>query len=567
MKKFLFTVSLFFFLSVTSQAQSLENGLRLYQEGDYERALRIFDDFDDPIAYLFSGKSHFSLGNFVKAKHFLAQVDSTSEDLYWEANYTSALADFQLENYADALDILYQIKENPTQASVRRTAITFYFQLLNYLAPGQRIQAFRATQYDDVRLDLVKSSIGKVDYSSAVILLNAYKKTVHQPNEDQVLQLENMLQDSAAYNQNFSLKNYPEAPEGIAYNLGVAIPQFDVESPNFEISRNLYLGIQLAVEEFNSDNNDKKVFISYKNTHAEPADAQKIVNEFAWIHNTDAIIGPMFSEVAVEFSKFAEAYQIPLITPLANADNLNLDHNYTFQLNPAFGIHGKTMARYAFYTLGYDTVAVIADKGSLGEPAAKAFRNEARELGMEVVKYYSKNLESQGFDISEFTTFLDPESDTLTNYKIDAIYAPFTGQAASTLMGSLLTHLEALQNNSTILGLEEWESISIEERNLPQTALYYTKNFIQTSDVEKFETFQSAYRLRFDMEPDFYAMIGYDAANLLLQTFKKVQNPAYLREGLKSIVDYKGLISEISFEDTHVNQDVKVVSRLPAGVQ
>ena len=563
MKHFSLFLALLFFIPAYAFSQSLETGIRFYQEGDYERALQVFDDFEDePLAHLFSGKSYFSLGDFFKAKRQLSKVDSSYSDIYLEARYTHALADFQLKNYTDALDELYLIKTSQSRASVRRTAITFYFQLLNFLNLDQRYAAFKATEYDEVRLDLVKAAIGKVNYASAITLWDTYINAVENYNETQTQQVEQILGDSVTYTENYNPDMYPEAPEGISYNIGVALPEFDINSPNFAISQSLYLGIQLAVDEFNSDNADKKAFISFKNTAANAAYAEQVVNEFVWKEGVDAIIGPLFSEVAIEFSKLSEEYQVPVITPLANADHVNLDHNYTFQLNPTFGVHGKTMAQYAINTLGYDTMAVIVERGSLGEPSAIEFRNEAIRNGVEIIKYYSEDLEGQGYDITEFTDFINPETDTLTNYTIDAIYAPFTGQAAATLIGSLITHLEAMQSSTTLLGSEEWESVNMGETNLPNSNLYYTKNYIPTSDSTKVDHFESSFRLRFNTDPDFYAKIGYDAAHVVLQTLKRVQNPAYLKNGLKEISNYQGMVSTISFDNTHVNQHVEVISRI-----
>lgn len=557
MKKLFVLASFILLITCSSFGQSMETGIRLYQEGDYSRALQVFDDFeDDPLALLFIGKSHFSLGNFLVAKNNLSRVDSSYMEVFTEAQYTSALADFQLKNFTPALEKLHYIKESRGTSSVRREAVTFYFQILNYLSIDQRFKVFNATKYDQIRLDLVKSAIGKVHYNTASILLDKYLETAMNPDLNQIRQVEMALSDSARYMAAYNPDAYPEAPEGMAYNIGVALPAFDINSPNYEIAQNLYFGIQLAVEDFNSQNTSKKAFLSFKDTQADAAHADPVFNELVWKHNVDAIIGPLFSEEAFIFSKFAEIYQVPLITPLANADSLNLDLSYTFQLNPIFSIHGKKMAQHAVNTLGYDTLTVIADRGSLGEASAIAFRNEAIRLGAEILKYYSVDLESQGYDISEFTTFLNPLTDTLTNYTIDAIYAPFTGQAAATLTNSLLTHLEAMRSEITVLGLEEWETA-------PPTArqeIYFTKNFIPTADSSRMDAFESAYRLRFSTSPDFYSMIGYDTASIILEALKRVQNPALLKDGLKKTRNYQGLIMEVDFNHTHVNQAVKIRS-------
>jgi len=557
MKRLLFSFALIFFLGTSVHGQSIETGIEFYEEGNYERALRIFQNSDNPTAYLFAGKSYFALNNYIKAKHYLNLVDSSSGNIYAEAKYTSALSEFQLKNFATSLDLLHELKENSKSPSVSRAAFSFYRDLVNYLALDQRFKAFRSSNYDAVRLDLVEAGVGVLELESAKALFNTYKKSTVSDTADYA-SIETLLSDSAAYWQRYNPNRYNKAPSGLAYNIGVALPEFNIETSEFEISQHLYFGIQLAVEKFNSENNDVKSFITYKNTEAKASNAANIANELVWNHDVDVIIGPLFSEVAKEMSAYAENYEIPMLTPLANSDSLNLDLSYTYQLNPTFAIQGKRMARYAIQTLGYDTLAVIAERGSLGEPSALAFLDEARTLGGEVVRYYVEDLESDGYDISKYMTKFDPEVDTVFNYGIDAVYAPFTGNIAETLISSLLTNLEAIDIDMTVLGSEEWEMVDLQNRNLPDTEIYYTKTFERDPGNTDIEDFESEFRIRFNMDPNRFAFIGYDAANVVLQTLKRVQNPAYLKEGLKKFNNYRGLITNVSFRNTHINQEVKI---------
>lgn len=558
MKRLLLTLILFLSFLPVLFSQSIQTGIDLYEEGDYERALQVFENSNSQTSNLFAGKSHFALNNFIKAKHYLNQVNDSSGNDFWEAIYTKALADFQLKNFSAAIDLLFEAKEQKDTPSISRTAYTFYRDVIQFLTLEQRYEVFRATKYDQVRLDVLEAAMGIVDQNSAKAFYTAFENTVTSIDSTEYSSIKALVIDSVAYAGQYNPNRYVRAPEGISYNIGVALPEFDIESPEFEISQQLYYGIQLAIETFNSENSDTKVFLSYQNTGADVNNAAFVANHLVWNQNVDAIIGPLFSEVAVELSDYAELYEVPLLTPLANSDNLNIDKNYTFQLNPTFSIQGKEMAQHAINTLGYDTLAVIAERGSLGEPSATAFLDESRKLGAEVVRYYVEELASQGYDISEYVKNFDPEVDTVFNYNIDAVYAPFTGTIAETLIQSLLTNLEAMQSEMTILGSEEWESISLEGRRLPNTTIYYTKTFERDTLNSFSENFESNFRLRFSMEPTRFAYIGYDAANVIIETLSRVKNPAYLKEGLKNLSNYRGLITRVSFNNTHINQEVKI---------
>lgn len=562
MNKFLFTSLLISLLALGTlhpiQGQSIQTGIEFYEDGNYERALRIFEQLQTPEAYLLAGKSYYGLNNFLKSRHFLSMVKTENRSVLDEAKYTRALVEFQLENFATSLDLLYELNNSKASPSVSRDAYQFYQTLIGYLTLNQRHQAFKNTKYQQVRFDLVEAAIGRVDFASANALFNAYKNSLIETDTTKYASIQGLLSDSAAYWQRYNPDRYPEAPSGIAYNLGVALPAFDVDAPQYEISQQLYFGIQLAVETFNSQNSDAKVFLSYQNTNNDPGKASEIANNLVWNEDVDAILGPLFSEVAVPLSQYAEEYEIPMLTPLANSDSLNLDLSYTYQLNPTFAIQGQRMAQFAIQNLGYDTLAVIAEKGSLGEPSAAAFLDEARKLGGEVVRYHVEDLASQGYDISEYVKYFDPEVDTVFNYNIDAVYAPFTGNIAETLINSLMTNLEAMGSNMTILGSEEWETVDLGSRQLADSDIYYTKTFEPNLANTDRSDFQSAYRLRFDIEPNEFAYIGYDAANVLLETLERVKNPAYLKQGLKELNNYRGLIMNVSFRDSHINQEVKI---------
>lgn len=543
-------------------AQTFENGLSLYEQGDYERAIRILQQSDEPEALLFTGKSYFALNNYLKALHFLNEVPSSaSSEVYHEAKYTAALSYFQLDDFSSSLDVLKSLSDERPSTNVSRSALQLFDQVLGYLTLKQRREVFLETKSDEVRLDLIESTIGRVKYSSAVAFFEIFKRSVNDFDQLRVSRIEAQLSDSIVYSQRYNPNQVVQAPKGIAYNIGVVLPEFEFDAPEYEIPQHLYFGIQLAIEEFNSSNTDQKAFITYKNSNTADINAEAIVTDLVWNQDVDVIIGPLFSGIAKEFSNLAEEYEIPMLLPLANADGLDLYNNYVFQLNPAFSTQGEIMARYAVNVLGYDTLGVIAEKGSLGAPAARAFMHEVERNGGFVEYYFEEDLEKLGYDIRDYSKFFT--TDTLDSVDmVEAVYAPFTGTVAPTLVASLLTDLEAMRSSVAILGSEEWMNVDLEDRRLSETELFFTESFSVDTSTSKAQTFASGFRLRFNTQPNQFAYIGYDAANVILTTLKKVKNPAYLRDSLKDLDNFFGLSSKISFKGTHVNQEVQI-KRMP----
>lgn len=556
------SVVLILILSGATSAQSIESGKNLYQNGDYERAVRVFEGINNAEAHLYLGKSYFAMADYLKAKAYLDLVLEAESDTNFltEAKYTKALVLFQLDDFSASLDLLYEIKSTRVNNIYYSRSITFYDQVLSYLSIDQIRTVFRQTANQEILADVISAALGRVDYNKAKTLLNTFKSSMIDSSTVDLFQIEAALRDSLIYSSRYPFRKYSNAPNGMAYQIGVALPSFDVDSENYEIPQHLYFGIQLAIEEFNSNQTTKKAFLNFAQTNVDSIQSEDVLNELIWKKDVDVVIGPLFSNVAKSFADLAEVYEVPIVTPLANSDSLNLANNYMFQTNPTFAVQGKKMAQFAVNSLRLDTLAVLAEMNALGEASALAFRHEAERLGAFVQHFFLEDLRSNGYDISEYSAYLSKTDTLLPSPGLKAIYAPFTGSAAPTLIRNLLTDLEASESDYVLLGSEEWMDTDLESIRLLETNIHYSQSFdIKYSETDV-ENFASNFRLRFQTEPNQFAFIGFDVAQLVLSTLDKVGNPDYLKKGLMEVSNYRGLSSEIGFQKEHVNQKVIIKS-------
>lgn len=557
MKKTLFLTVFTFIIHCSIFAQSIEMGRSLYQQGDFERAIFVLERVSGEESKLLLGKSHFAQRNYLKAINILNAIDDSNTEWNQDAGYTIALAHFQLKNYASSFEHLHDLIHAPRTTAITRKADQFYNDALGYLTDKQRFDVFKSVSKDEIRLDLIEQSLGRLDFSLVTALFELYEESKRTNSPLRENRIKTALADSIQYQQNYNPNRLKTAPDGISYNIGVVLPQFEFDAPEYEIPQHLYYGIQLAVEQFNQENPDTKAFITYRNTNPDAGTAKSVIADLVYKEGIDVLIGPLFSEVAKEFSNLAEVYEIPILLPLANADSLDLYNNYVFQLNPSFATQGKIMARKAVLELGYDTLGVIAEAQSLGAPAARAFRHEAERLGGYVEYYFEEDFESLGYDIRDYTQFFT--TDTLDSVAmVKAVYAPFTGSIAQTLIESMLTDLEAMRSKVAILGSEEWQEINIESRRLDSTQLYFSRSFDVDTSTSEARKFISEFRIRFSTVPNQFAFIGYDAASIILDQLDFVNNPADLRDSLKNLRGYDGLSIDVSFNGTHVNEQIRI---------
>lgn len=552
--------------------QSFDDGMNLYKQGNYSEAVSIFDNLDTDKARLFSGKSYFGLGKYLTAKTYLSQVtEESSQDLFLEAEYTMALTDFQLGLFGDALNRLYPMKQQSVKTQVITDGIQFYEDILNYLTINQRKNAFQEAKYPEIKYDLVEAVFGSINYGDAQNLYQQLKHSRIDTNSSAMQELSKALSDSMSYAVQMAYNNRFRAPDGITYNIGAALPSYSSDDPNFKVSQGLYFGYVLAAEQFNQQHPDKKAFIRYKNTGADRDSAGYAMTDLAWNYNASAVLGPLFSEPMRRMTTLAEQYQIPLIAPLANQDSLNIDNPYVYQANPTFTSHGRKMAQYAVNRLKMDTLAVLAEKGSDGEESAFAFRREAEKLGAKVEYFFVEDLASEGYELTDYTKYFTTDSakiDSLGNYHyLDGIYAPFAGQAAPTLIELLLVDLEAMNSNLTVLGSQAWGNVQIPEERRGNRNIYFSESYFINQKSQRVDLFREEFKQRFDMEPNRFAMIGYDVASFVLETLNRIENPALLKKAMKEQPMYEGLISNISFQGTHINQEVKIFQITDQGVQ
>src|SRR5690625_6046566 len=70
------------------QAQSFENGVRLYMEEDFEKAVEVFAALQDDRSALFAGKSAFALSDYKEAETYLKRASASSNpSISQEADY------------------------------------------------------------------------------------------------------------------------------------------------------------------------------------------------------------------------------------------------------------------------------------------------------------------------------------------------------------------------------------------------------------------------------------------------------------------------------------------------
>lgn len=557
-KKALSAVPLLFILSFLIHpsaiyAQQFETGLELYQEGHYERAAAVFNKLEEPKAYLFAGKSYYAMRRYKQSQANLNNISQASPAaIYYESVYTSALVDFQLKYFGNALEKLLKVQSQPNiDHSLTLDSKQFYQQILEYLTGRQRLIAMTEVSAPQIKWDLLSTAMGRVNYNDVLKLYRLYESSVEEEWQDRTSEIAPVLASESTYAAVDHKKLNP--PEGTIFNLGIALPRYEPDENEFGIVKSLYMGAFLAGEEFNDDHENIKVSMEFLATNRGTDYSDELIEEFVHTNQGDALIGPLYSEQAASFIPLLNEYKIPGVAPLANSQ-INSDGSFLFQANPTFAVHGREMARYAVNEMNMRNFAVIARSGTAGAISAETFRDEAEKLGAHVHYYYVEDIHTTDYAVSQYTKYLQ------TGEKpVDAVYAPITGQGALTIIDLLLLDLRKMTQPPTVLGSQEWQRLDYSLNKYERLKIYFSQGYYASNHGLRMSRFRNKYEQLFNSEPNQFSMIGYDVASFLLTTLDRVKNPALLRSAILTHDKYNGLVNDIYFKGDNVNNALSIL--------
>lgn len=538
------------------EAQSFKDGLHAYDQKNYETAIQIFSSLSDEQSQLFLGKSLFLINRFDEARFVLAKLSKVdSPSLKGDALFTLAQLYISENNFAKAMDCLYEIGQLSRGVGKVQGEAKIQFNRLNtFLSFQDRVDIIRNTNHPQVIFPVIEEGLRTELKKDAAVLLSIAEKLAHQ----NVIKSNELEQLRITYKRNaVTVKRLDTAPpDGYNFTLGVVLPSNKL-SETIGISQHLYQGIRTAVEIYNQQENSNKVFLSYRSD----SDSLNPVADLVINESADMIIGPLTSQSAKEMIGYAELFQIPVIAPLANNDSLNNDNPFFFQINPTFGMIGKRMAQFAIEELQVQTVAVLADKSTLGYQSALAFKEEMEKNGVDVAYFKSDDFKKTGFNMSDYTAVFTSDQllkDSLQIPDFDAIYLPFTGEYAQTMIDLTLTDLEAQSFFAPILGSQDWGYVELPAERLQKFTMYFPDSKEINETDEQVIQFRQLFTDFTKSEPDYFSYLGYDIGKYLISVIESTKKPGEFKTGIKQQKTFYGLSTEIQFNGGHVNEIIYI---------
>ena len=238
---------------------------------------------------------------------------------------------------------------------------------------------------------------------------------------------------------------------------------------------------------------------------SEPSKATDNVNKLIKRDQVDVLIGTVHSGVAMAMAKAAKESGTLLIVPNAGADAVtgamcasNIFRSSFSNWQPGYAM-GEVMAKK-----GIKKVVTITWKYAAGDESVKGFKESFEKGGGTVLKELSlpfPNVEFQGL-LTEIAAT-----------KPDAVFTFFAGGGAVKFVKDYAA--AGLKGTIPLYGSGFLTDGNLEAEGAAADGLYTALHYADSLNTKRDNAFRLNYAKTFRMQPDVYAVQGYDAAQML----------------------------------------------------
>jgi branched-chain amino acid transport system substrate-binding protein len=264
-------------------------------------------------------------------------------------------------------------------------------------------------------------------------------------------------------------------------------------------------GFKLAVSESGGRMGGREVEYFSVDDESEPAKAPENANKLVQRDKVDVLVGTVHSGVAMGMVKVARDNGTLLVIPNAGAAAAtgalcapNIFRTSFTNWQPAY-----PMGKIA-YDKGYRNVVTLTWKYGAGEESVDGFKEAFEKAGGKVVKEMFLP-----FPNVEFQPFITE----IASLKPDAVFVFFAGGGAVKFVKDYAA--AGLKDRIPLLATGFLTDGTLDAQGDAAQGLLTTLHYGDGIDTPKNKAFRLAYAKTFKLQPDVYAVQGYDAGLLL----------------------------------------------------
>ena len=300
-------------------------------------------------------------------------------------------------------------------------------------------------------------------------------------------------------------------------------------------------GIDIAIEDLNRKGGvlGKKVRVIVEDDQGKPEEAQTVVTRLITRNRVVAVLGEVASSRSLAAAPICQQNRIPMISPSSTNPRVTQVGDYIFRICFIDPFQGWVMARFASNTLKARNVAILRDiKNDYSVGLADVFKEEFQKLGGKIVADES---------YSEGDNDFNAQLTLIRSKNPEVIFIP----GYYTEVGLIARQARNLGIKVPLIGGDGWDSAKLWE--IGGEALndsYYSSHYSAKDPNPMVQDFVKRYREKHGTVPDTNAVLGYDAASLLFDAFKRANSTdgPKVRDALATTTNFVGITGKIAID-------------------
>ncbi len=264
-------------------------------------------------------------------------------------------------------------------------------------------------------------------------------------------------------------------------------------------------GFRLYVDEQGGKLGGREIEYVKVDDESDPAKATDNINKLIKRDNVDVVVGTVHSGVAMAMAKVAKDTGTLLIVPNAGADAvtgpmcaINIYRSSFSNWQPGYAM-GQVMAKR-----GHKNAVTITWKYAAGDESVGGFKEAFTKAGGKVIKDLTVP-----FPNVEFQALLTE----IAALKPDAVYTFFAGGGAVKFVKDYAA--AGLKGKIPLYGAGFLTDGTLQAQGEAAQGLLTTLHYADGLNTPRDNAFRLDYAKAYKLQPDVYAMQGYDAAQML----------------------------------------------------
>ncbi|MEW5766383.1 MAG: ABC transporter substrate-binding protein [bacterium] len=316
-----------------------------------------------------------------------------------------------------------------------------------------------------------------------------------------------------------------EAREEQVITMGLAAP---MTGDNAQFGEMIKRGAGLKVKELNAAGGIKgiKIKLIEEDDVANPQEAATVAQKFANNPEVLIVIGHFNSSCSLAGKPIYQEAGLVELSPASTNPTVTKGSDWTFRNIYEDTFQGISMANYVKEKLGLKRIAVFYDNDDYGTGLKDTFVNEAKRIGLEIV-----GTEAYERDTADFR----PQLAKFKQLKPEAIFM----SGLYTQAAQIAAQSRELGMSTQLLGADgilSSDYIKIGGKATEGTIL--SCPFLFELGGKKAEEFVNRFQQEYQMEPDAWAALTYDAVGIAATAIEKAgQDRKAIRDHLASMAN------------------------------